>query len=138
MGFPNKGTVERLRGQYPKGTRVELVRMDDPYGKLKPGERGTVDFVDDAGTVFVNWDSGSGLGVVFGEDAIKKVPAAVPGKVREQILAIHKMPGCPNMFDATGVQRLAFDSGFYELVCFIETDAKAYASFILTGEGYEE
>jgi hypothetical protein len=75
MVFPDKETVELVRKQYPIGTRVELVKMDDPYSRLKPGERGTVKSVDDTGTVFVSWASGSGLGVVFGEDVIRKVPA---------------------------------------------------------------
>ena len=35
--------------------------------------RGTVSMVDDIGTVFVNWDCGSGLGVAYGEDSIRKV-----------------------------------------------------------------
>lgn len=29
MKFPNKETVEKLRKEYPVGTRVELVSMDD-------------------------------------------------------------------------------------------------------------
>jgi len=33
-----------------------------PFTDLKPGDRGTVDFIDDMGTVFVNWDRGSTLG----------------------------------------------------------------------------
>ena len=69
--FPSEKTVERLRKTYPKGTRVELVSMNDPYSKLKPGDRGTVTYVDDIGTVFVNWDCGSGLGVAYGEDHIR-------------------------------------------------------------------
>ena len=72
-GFPRKEVVERLRQQYPKGTRVELVSMNDPYSKLKPGDRGTVSMVDDIGTVFVNWDCNSGLGVAYGEDHIRKI-----------------------------------------------------------------
>lgn len=72
-GFPSRETVERLRMTYPKGTRVELISMNDPYTKLKPGDRGTVSFVDDIGTVFVRWDCGSGLGVTYGEDHIRKV-----------------------------------------------------------------
>ena len=72
--FPPEAIVERLRREYPKGTRVELVRMNDPYNrKLKPGDQGTVEFVDDIGTVHVNWDCGSGLGVAYGEDCIKKL-----------------------------------------------------------------
>lgn len=72
--FPPREAVERLRREYPEGTRVELVNMDDPYNcKLKPGDQGTVILVDDAGTVFVTWDCGSGLGVVYGVDRIKKL-----------------------------------------------------------------
>jgi hypothetical protein len=48
--FPPKKIVEQLRQSYPKGTRVELVKMDDPYTGLRPGDKGTVDFVDDSGT----------------------------------------------------------------------------------------
>ena len=71
MVFPRKEIVEAVRARYPKGTRVELVSMDDPYSKLKPGDRGTVDHVDDTATVHVSWDFGSGLGVVYGEDEIR-------------------------------------------------------------------
>ena len=47
--------------------------MDDPFTKLVPGDKGTVNHVDDAGTIFVSWDCGSGLGVAYGEDKIKKI-----------------------------------------------------------------
>ena len=72
-GFPSRETVERVRKMYPKGTRIELIQMEAPYSRLKPGDRGTVRFVDDAATVFVDWDSGSGLGIVYGEDQVKKL-----------------------------------------------------------------
>lgn len=71
--LPSKETVERLRRQYPHGTRVALVSMNDPYTSLKPGDLGSVDFWDDAGTCFVIWDSDSTLGVVYGEDQIRIV-----------------------------------------------------------------
>jgi hypothetical protein len=72
--FPSKETVERIRRQYPKGTRVALVRMNDPYNDLlKPGSLGTVLFVDDTATIHVNWDCGSSLGVIYGEDLCRKI-----------------------------------------------------------------
>ena len=71
--FPSKETVERIRRMYPKGTRVELISMNDPFAKLRPGDKGTVSVVDDIGTVFVNWDCGSGLGAAYGEDHIRKI-----------------------------------------------------------------
>ena len=72
-GFPSRETAARVRQMYPAGCRVELISMDDPYSKLKPGDRGTVHTVDDTGTVFVRWDNGSGLGVVYGVDRIRKL-----------------------------------------------------------------
>ena len=42
--------------------------------------------------------------------------------------------GRVNMLDVPAVQRMAFEMGFYELVCFIEDDRAAYIRFILTGE----
>jgi uncharacterized protein DUF4314 len=45
------------------GDRVRLVRCDDPHTKLNPGELGTVSFIDALGTVHVDWDSGSSLGL---------------------------------------------------------------------------
>ena len=71
--FPRKEIVLRLWEQYPSGARIELVRMNDPYSKLKPGDQGTVVFVDDIGTVFVNWDCGSSLGAAYGEDVIRRL-----------------------------------------------------------------
>ena len=66
--------LEQLRKEYPIGTRVELIHMDDPYNKkLVPGCKGTVRWVDDWGTIHVNWDCGSGLGVVYGEDSCRNV-----------------------------------------------------------------
>ena len=59
-----------LRAHYPKGSRVELIHMDDLYCRnLKPGMTGTVMHVDDVGTIHVAWDCGSTLGVMYGVDS---------------------------------------------------------------------
>ena len=72
MRFPSKETVERLRSQYPVGTRVELVQMDDVQAP-PIGTKGTVIGVDDTGSLLMRWDNGSGLNVVYGEDIVRKV-----------------------------------------------------------------
>lgn len=69
----NHNILEQLRSIYTPGTRVVLVKMNDPYTKLEPGTRGTVIGVDDIGTIHVNWDSGSSLGVVYGEDSCRRI-----------------------------------------------------------------
>jgi len=56
-----------------KGKRIELISTSDPYTNLRPGDRGTIDFVDDMGTIHVTWDNGSTLGLVPGEDQYRFV-----------------------------------------------------------------
>lgn len=69
-----KEALQVLREQFPKGTRLELIEMDDPYNrKLVPGCRGTVVAVDSIGTIHVNWDCGSSLGIVYGVDRCRKL-----------------------------------------------------------------
>ena len=52
-----------------KGDRVRLVSTSDPHTRLVTGDLGTVRRIDDFGTVMVNWDSGSTLGLIPGEDS---------------------------------------------------------------------
>ena len=70
--FPRHEEVLRIRKQYPAGTRVELVKMDDPQAP-PIGTKGTVRGVDDIGSIMVAWDNGCGLSVAFGVDACRKV-----------------------------------------------------------------
>ena len=72
MRFPSKEIVERIRREYPAGTRVELLRMDNPQAP-PIGTQGTVMGVDDIGSIMVAWDNGSGLSVALGEDLCRKV-----------------------------------------------------------------
>lgn len=70
--FPNREIVERMRKQYPAGTRVELIQMDDIQAP-PIGTKGTVTGVDDIASLLVDWDNGSHLNVVYGEDAVRKI-----------------------------------------------------------------
>ncbi len=65
--------LKQLKEYYTPGTRVMLIRMSDPYTNLHQGDCGTVICVDDIGSIHVNWDRGSTLGVVFGEDYAVKI-----------------------------------------------------------------
>ena len=66
-----EGKLRMLKSIYTVGCRVVLIEMDDPHAPPK-GTKGTVTTVDDIGTVHVNWDNGSTLGAVYGEDKIMK------------------------------------------------------------------
>lgn len=72
MRVISKEALQTLRVRFPKGTRVELVQMDDPQAP-PIGTKGTVIGVDDIGSIMVSWDNGSGLNVAYGEDICRKV-----------------------------------------------------------------
>ena len=65
--------LKQLKAYYTPGTRVMLIRISDPYTNLRQGDQGTVMVVDDIGTIHVNWDCGSTLGIVFREDECVKI-----------------------------------------------------------------
>jgi len=132
MKMPSKEVIERLREQYPEGSRVELIRMDDPQAP-PTGTKGTVQGVDDIGSILVSWDTGSSLSVAYGEDECRVLVGEFTQTVRDQILAI-RQTGETNMFDVPMVQRIADRLGYYELVVFLIDHAKEYAHFIMTGE----
>lgn len=72
MKLISRERVEQMRSSLI-GKRIALVHTSDPYTRLRAGAEGTVDFVDDTGTVFVNWDDGSSLGMVYGEDTYRVI-----------------------------------------------------------------
>ena len=70
----DQNEVEKIRTAYPAGTRVELViPMDDPFSKIPSGAQGSVEMVDDVGTIHMAWDCGSKLGLIPFEDLFKKI-----------------------------------------------------------------
>ncbi|MBR5163736.1 MAG: DUF4314 domain-containing protein [Schwartzia sp.] len=72
MRFPNKERIKMLRREYPAGTKVELLEMDDrqapPVGTI-----GEVIAVDDIGQLVMRWQNGSGLSLIPGVDSCRKV-----------------------------------------------------------------
>ena len=64
--------IEMLRREYPRGCRVELVRMEDVQAP-PIGTKGTVMGVDDIGSIMVSWDNGCGLSVAYGEDRCRRI-----------------------------------------------------------------
>ena len=65
--------AQKYKDMYPKGTRIELISMDDQYAPIEPGTKGTVEFVDDMGQIHMKWDNGRTLALVPGEDSFRKI-----------------------------------------------------------------
>ena len=72
MREPNPRMIEAMKKRYQAGARVELLQMDDPQAP-PIGTQGTVIGVDDIGSIMVNWDNGSTLSVVYGEDSCRLI-----------------------------------------------------------------
>lgn len=66
--------MEAREKRFPVGARVELISMDDPYNKtLTEGSKGTITRVDPFGDLEVDWDNGSTLKLIVGEDQFKVI-----------------------------------------------------------------
>lgn len=59
--------LEFVKELFPVGTRIVLIHMDDVQAPPR-GTKGTVRGVDDLGDLLVDWDNGSGLKAILGED----------------------------------------------------------------------
>jgi hypothetical protein len=70
--FIKSDEIKKLKEKYPEGTEIKLIKMSDPY-LVPSGTYGVVDFVDDAGTIFMNWENGSSLGLIEGVDKFEIV-----------------------------------------------------------------
>jgi hypothetical protein len=55
------------------GRRIRLIRTSDRYTRLAQGSEGVVEMVDDIGTIFVTWDTGSRLGLIPTEDTFEVI-----------------------------------------------------------------
>lgn len=71
-GFMNKGMVEYYKKTYPVGTRIQLDSMDDKYA-VPSGTKGTVTYVDDAGSIGMKWDNGRSLAICPEVDSFHKI-----------------------------------------------------------------
>lgn len=79
-GFLKPWQIEQIQQTYSPGTRLELQHMEDPQ-PVPDGTRGTVAYVDDAGTIHMKWDNGRTLGLVPGEDQFRKL---TPQELQEE------------------------------------------------------
>ena len=68
--------AERFKEEYPPGTRILLLHMGDDPRPVEDNMRGTVEFVDDIGTIHCGFDNGRSLGIVPGEDSFRKLTDA--------------------------------------------------------------
>ena len=72
MQKPNAELLRMRRQWFPAGTRVEVLHMDDVQAP-PAGTLGTVQGVDDLGSILVSWDTGSSLSLIPEVDSFRVV-----------------------------------------------------------------
>lgn len=65
--------LNELKQKYPVGTRLRLISMPQEPNPVPRGTLGTVTGIDDLGTIHVNWDNHSTLGIVIDVDKFEIV-----------------------------------------------------------------
>lgn len=63
----NKKEIQEIKDKFVPGTKIKLLKMEDIQA-VPPNTIGVVQFVDDIGTIHMNWQTGSSLGLIVGKD----------------------------------------------------------------------
>ena len=72
MNF-DRSKVERVKAQYPVGTRIELRGLCNDEPGMPPGLCGTVIGVDDQPALLMKWDNGRSLSLFPDEDSFSVI-----------------------------------------------------------------
>ena len=75
--------AERYKAEYPSGTLIMLLSMGNDIHRVKDNTRGTVIAVDDIGTLHCDFDTGSMIGIIPGEDSFRKLTEEELAKEQE-------------------------------------------------------
>ena len=73
----NPEWVKFMREQYPPGTRLRLIEMNDPYAPVPPGTEGSIAHIDDQCQIHMKWDNGRTLAVIPGVDRFSIIPQPI-------------------------------------------------------------
>ncbi len=85
QGFPTRAEVERIKAQFPEGTRICCDYMPDDPRPIPPGTIGEVFGVDDAGQIMMKWSNGSSLSLVPGVDSFHVIQPAEDLEQEEEL-----------------------------------------------------
>lgn len=106
--------LKKIRDNFPKGTRIRLVSMHDSR-PVPPNTLGTVTHVDDIGTIRVNWDNKSTLGLIMHSDIFSKVQPS-----RDDFFILTSTKDLFHITKGTGGNLLPEDieAGFVDYICY--------------------
>jgi len=81
----SKNKIDKIKNDYPIGTRVKLNYMNDVDG-VPSGTCGTIVYVDDEGHLGMEWDNGRTLSLIVGIDNFEIIEKGKNDIDREVVL----------------------------------------------------
>lgn len=83
--------IKAIKEKYIPGTKIKLLEpMKDENFSVEVGTIGEVDYVDDIGTIHMDWDSGSSLGLIPEVDSFEIL--SYPEKIKVISVEVGKEP----------------------------------------------
>ncbi len=84
--------INAIKEKYIPGTKLKLLEdtKEEPYHPIKAGEIGTVDHVDDIGTIHINWENGRQFGIIPEVDSFEII--SVPEKIKVIFVKVGEEP----------------------------------------------
>jgi hypothetical protein len=135
MRIPSNDELLALREEFPQGTRVELISMEDSFTELKAGDRATIRGCDSYGDLMCNWDNGSSLKLIPSADRFRKLTKVEV--IKEECRALG-MTGRCNLFDFKTAFQISMEMGLLNLADFMFMNTPAYCNLIISGELSED
>ena len=122
--FPSQEEVNRLRERYPVGTKIVLDHMGNDPHPIPDGTKGTVQHIDDAGTLHCVFENGRSLGIIPGEDSFH----VMKEKTLQEILA--SIDQTRDAFWVFPEERIAFEA-------YYNPDCNAGGQFVFTSFSFK-
>lgn len=127
----NSEELKKIKEQYPIGTKIRLDKdMDDSY-PVKAGTIGEIDYIDDAGQIHMNWETGSSLALIIGVDTFTVLER--PEKIKVIMIEPNKEPYIKEIYNTLEAKQ-ELVGGYIECVSSMFSDTTNY-DFIVNEEG---
>lgn len=121
--------IDEIKEKYKPGMKLKLLKeMYDEKKSVPVGEIGTIDFVDDIGTIHINWECGSSLGLIPDVDNFEEVE-----KIKVIIAEPEKDPYVKEIYNTLKDKQEIVDGLIQCIPTYFSTD-KDY-DFICNDEG---
>lgn len=128
----SKEEIDNFKEKYIPGTKLKLnsPMVDEDYS-VKPGTIGEVKYVDDIGTIHMEWESGGSLGLIPEVDSFEII--SIPEKIKVISVEVGKEPVVKEIYNTLKAKQQEV-GGYIDCVPTMFSNEESY-DFIVNDEG---